>query len=459
LEEVDAACPLCGQPLTKEHRQQLLGEINNSGHSLGDIHRHNTTRLQTLLDEQKLLQANINSLEIDLKLRPAQEKLVARLQQQIEQGNDAQERIIALHTQLQTLEKILVAEQYAEEERQVMQSINEDIQDVQQQIDGQQYAPEIKKAMQAVAVEFGTIGYDAAYHEEVKAQVQALFPIEEQHRELGNARADSQRDIEMQNRLSADIEGQKARLHALENAYLKCQEELNELQSVLSKGDMLAQLLNESRQTAVNTRQHMGAVKQNLAAMQTLEKRGNELREKRVELAHSTAIYTEIRDACGVNGIPAMIIEHTLPELEREANKILQQLTGGRMHVRFETQRETKSGTLRETLDIIISDEKGTRPYENFSGGEQFRVNFAIRVALSRLLARRSGVRLRSLFVDEGFGSLDADGRQRLVEAIKTVQDSFHLILVITHIDELREAFPTQILVSKSDAGSLVEVV
>jgi exonuclease SbcC len=40
------------------------------------------------------------------------------------------------------------------------------------------------------------------------------------------------------------------------------------------------------------------------------------------------------------------------------------------MHVRFETQRETKRGTVRETLDIIISDEKGTRPYDNFSGGE-----------------------------------------------------------------------------------------
>ena len=68
-------------------------------------------------------------------------------------------------------------------------------------------------------------------------------------------------------------------------------------------------------------------------------------------------------------------------------------------------------------------------------------------------------LRLRSLFVDEGFGTLDAEGRQRLVEAVKAVQDDFDLVLIITHIDELREAFPTQIQVTKSDSGSLVEVL
>jgi len=61
--------------------------------------------------------------------------------------------------------------------------------------------------------------------------------------------------------------------------------------------------------------------------------------------------------------------------------------------------------------------------------------------------------------VDEGFGSLDDDGRQRLVEAIKAVQEDFDLILVITHIEELRDAFPVRIQVSKTEVGSLVEVL
>ena len=57
----------------------------------------------------------------------------------------------------------------------------------------------------------------------------------------------------------------------------------------------------------------------------------------------------------------------------------------------------------------------GTRNYELFSGGEAFKVNFAVRVALSRLLARRSGAKLETLIVDEGFGSQDEASRERLV--------------------------------------------
>jgi hypothetical protein len=93
------------------------------------------------------------------------------------------------------------------------------------------------------------------------------------------------------------------------------------------------------------------------------------------------------------------------------------------------------------------------------SGGEAFRINFAIRIALSQLLARRAGARLRTLVVDEGFGTQDAQGRERLVEAINAIQSDFDRILVITHIDELKDAFPARIEVTKTPEGSRVEVV
>jgi exonuclease SbcC len=80
-------------------------------------------------------------------------------------------------------------------------------------------------------------------------------------------------------------------------------------------------------------------------------------------------------------------------------------------------------------------------------------------LALSRLLARRAGAQLRTLILDEGFGTQDAQGRERLVQAINIIQDEFDLILVITHIDELKEAFPARIEVTKTPAGSLIELV
>jgi len=125
----------------------------------------------------------------------------------------------------------------------------------------------------------------------------------------------------------------------------------------------------------------------------------------------------------------------------------------------MQTQRDTKSGSTVETLDIHISDELGSRPYELFSGGEAFRVNFAIRIALSKLLARRAGAQLRTLIMDEGFGSQDASGRQKLVDAIRSVQDDFEKILVITHVEELQDAFPIRIHVEKTGEGSTFSIV
>jgi len=66
---------------------------------------------------------------------------------------------------------------------------------------------------------------------------------------------------------------------------------------------------------------------------------------------------------------------------------------------------------------------------------------------------------LQTLVIDEGFGTQDARGRERLVEAINAIQDDFARVLVITHIDELKDAFPARLEVTKTPDGSVVEVV
>jgi DNA repair protein SbcC/Rad50 len=128
------------------------------------------------------------------------------------------------------------------------------------------------------------------------------------------------------------------------------------------------------------------------------------------------------------------------------------------MSLMLTTQREKITGGVAETLDIQIADELGTRAYEMFSGGEAFRIDFALRVALSQMLARRAGAQLRTLFIDEGFGTQDEQGRNKLVEAITAIQDDFDLILVITHIEDLRDSFPVHVLIEKRDDGSRISV-
>jgi exonuclease SbcC len=74
------------------------------------------------------------------------------------------------------------------------------------------------------------------------------------------------------------------------------------------------------------------------------------------------------------------------------------------------------------------------------------------------LLARRAGAQLQLLVIDEGFGTQDAEGRERLVEAINSIQDDFARILAITHIEELKDAFPVRIEVVKTGDGSQISL-
>ena len=203
----------------------------------------------------------------------------------------------------------------------------------------------------------------------------------------------------------------------------------------------------------------LAAARQRLASLEGVREQRRRLRKEIAQARAQLRRYRTLELAFGKNGLQAMLIEAALPELENEANLLLSRLTDGRMNVRLETQREKKTGGVKESLDIIISDELGSRPYELYSGGEAFRVNLALRIALSRLLARRSGAALQTLFIDEGFGTQDAQGREHLVEAIHMIKDEFALILVITHIDELKDPFPVRILVEKRPGeGSIYQI-
>ncbi len=200
---------------------------------------------------------------------------------------------------------------------------------------------------------------------------------------------------------------------------------------------------------------HLGFLEDCERAAQSRKDKEGE--RKRVHQDYWT--YDKLASCFGKKGIQALIIENAIPELEEEANELLARMTDNGMQVRFLTTRSGRTARAEiETLDISITDDAGPRPYELFSGGEAFRVNFAIRIALSRLLATRSGARLQTLILDEGFGTQDGKGREKLVEAIDAIKGDFEKILVITHVEELKDSFPQRIEVSKDGRGSRIYV-
>lgn len=166
-----------------------------------------------------------------------------------------------------------------------------------------------------------------------------------------------------------------------------------------------------------------------------------------------------IAAALGKDGIQALLIEDALPEIEQEANDLLARLTDNQASITIESLRDLKKGGTRETLDINISDATGIRPYELFSGGEAFRIDFSLRIAISKLLARRAGTSLQTLIIDEGFGSQDEEGLNRMMDALYTIQDDFEKIIIVSHLPAMKEQFPVHFYIQKEPNGSQVTVV
>jgi DNA repair protein SbcC/Rad50 len=219
--------------------------------------------------------------------------------------------------------------------------------------------------------------------------------------------------------------------------------------------------LGEHRKLEAIVIDKRSATQTKIDTLKELGKQKTDLIKQRAESARLSTTYETLAFSFSKKGIQALIIENTIPEIEEEANLLLKRLTNNQMNLRFITQKDQKTGGIIETLDLVIADgDLGDRKYELFSGGEAFRINFAVRIALSKLLARRAGARLETLVIDEGFGTQDEEGKEKLIEAIGAIKDDFKKIIVITHLDDLKELFSARIEVTKKRGlGSIVNVV
>ena len=430
-ESGQAQCPLCGQSLSDEHRDELLAEFQTQGKSQGDTHRANSARRKEIKAESQRLQAEVGRLDGELKALPVQQRREAQLEQALTAAQEAAADLEPARAELGALDRRLKSGDYAPAEQ-------------------AEYA--------RLAGELEAIGYDTAAHQQARDQVASLAQFEAAYQQLQIAleRVDGERAAlkDLQARLARwqeTLADDRARRESLAV-------EVERLPGVQRQVKERAADLERVQGESSHARLQLGAARQKLEHCRNLVVERERRLADQQQLAEEKAVYDELRLAFGKKGIQAMIIEAAIPEIEFEANRLLARMTDGRMHVRFETQRERLKGDTLETLDINIADEVGTRPYELFSGGEAFRVNFAIRIALSKLLARRAGAQLQMLVIDEGFGTQDAEGRDRLVEAITSIQDDFERILVITHIEELKDAFPVRIDVTKTAQGSQISL-
>jgi exonuclease SbcC len=431
-----AACPLCGQALSKEHRKSTLKQLEEEGGSKGDLYRANQAKSAEISKQITNYELRITELAGAENKRIKHSNSISQLTERIETMQSLSKKWDSTgRKRLSELTKLL---------------------------ENKKYAVEAQKQLTKLDKELAKLGYDTAANDEARRKENSLRRAEDSFRELASAREVSRQiESEIAN-LNEERSKRQEEIAEQEAAFNKAAESLKDAQAHAPNLEEAERQLYRLREEENNARAEMGAARQKVDVLGTQRARKAKLSEEREEFQRQIAHHKTLERAFGKDGVPALLIEQSLPQIETKANDLLDRLSNGQMSVRFVTQevyKDKKRDDLKETLDIQISDAAGVRDYEMYSGGEAFRINFAIRLALSEVLAQRKGARLQTLVIDEGFGSQDVQGRQRLIEAINLVKKDFAKILVITHLDELKDAFPTRIEVEKTEHGSMVRVI
>ena len=156
----------------------------------------------------------------------------------------------------------------------------------------------------------------------------------------------------------------------------------------------------------------------------------------------------------------AYVQQYYFKQVIAAANKRLTVLTGGEFTLR--NKKDSKDLRSQAGLDLDVLD-RGTgqwRDVSTLSGGESFLTSLALALGLSDVVQSQSGeIRLDTMFIDEGFGSLDENALNNAVNLLTMLADGKRLIGVISHMTELGNRIESRIVVKKTRAGSQAQII
>lgn len=199
-----------------------------------------------------------------------------------------------------------------------------------------------------------------------------------------------------------------------------------------------------------------------------LESRKEELQKKVLEIASLQAeikalearvkVFEIITLAFGRSGIPQLLIDSAIPKLQEILDDLLADLDG-LFSITFSTQRLTQKGDARETLDIIVTSNRGTMSVDRFSPGEQKLIKLFLRMGTAVFKALHFGAQFKVFFGDEFFDSLDADNAKLVMRLLRSFKEHFNQVIMTSHYDDYLANLPMVIAVKGNGEGTRVEVI
>ena len=175
------------------------------------------------------------------------------------------------------------------------------------------------------------------------------------------------------------------------------------------------------------------------------------------------AALTEVIHGRGQNAramsLRTYVLAAKLAEVAQSAGPRLAAMSGGRYTFVPSQDREAKSKAGGLGLDILDSFSGLVRPAKTLSGGESFLASLALALGLADAVAAKAGGRqLDTMFIDEGFGSLDADTLDMVMGTLDELRAGGRIVGLVSHVDELRQRIPSRLRIRRTASGSALEL-
>lgn len=452
------ACPVCGSTMHPYHREQEIvdtlyrrmeQEYNTALSAYQQINNRNIT-LQRDLTHQKATEAQIKE---QLSALQQEEDSVGNEEQIRSRLNELAERILAYRNLYaewqQSDEKIKKLRAHCDALRenvaqcrlaaQKVAAVKEQLTILQKAVAGEQ------QRFDVIAKALDTLRQERSLLLKGKSADEAEVAVARKEKELNDALETARKQVEgVKNRLSG-LQGEMKQLAVTI-------EELREQQKNIEFPDLLPQTIAKQQEDNLNTERALSTVEARLL-QQTKNKTivdqiTKELTEKQ-EVAGRWAKLNKLIGSADGAKFKVIAQSYTLNLLLLHANKHLSYLSK-----RYKLQQVPDTLAL-QVIDCDMCDE--IRTVYSLSGGESFLISLALALGLSSLSS--NNLKVESLFIDEGFGSLDADSLRTAMEALEQLQMQGRKIGVISHVQEMSERISVQVQVHKKINGKSVLTV
>lgn len=476
----EAVCSRCGQKVDPEHIQHERAEAEQAVSTAQRKEEISAQDLQTL--EHQVKEASFTREEISQKLHQARQSL-AVAQQAEKEWQDTKAKLenaitVAGHISadilsvavtgpltevsviVQKLEaeikKVKVQLNKADEHKKRMNRRHKDSQQAYQKAlrEQDQLHAETKRLLDGAQAlrkqaEVRLVGINPHWSEKALSDEYSFIDaLSQRHAKLEGIEQkfiDLEKAAKERERIKIELEGIKRNIERVQPEHRISEDEAN------ARAKRAKQLLSQSQD-------HRDQASQKLHILEERQKKRKELEKNFGMVQRQRRLYTRLAELFGRNGLQSHLLDEAIQGIAQLANETLARISGGqlRIHVeRLPSNRGEEEITIQIT-DLAFSEESIDAQF--ISGSQKFRVSVALAAGIGQYAGRGTGS-IRSLIIDEGFGSLDSQGRQEMIDELRNLSQFIDRIIIVSHQEDFqdRTLFPTGYVLQKTEQSTRVE--